>query len=351
MKYRILLSGGGTLGPVTPLLAVAETAKLQNLNYQFSWIGTKNGPEQYLVKSAGIPYFYLISGKWRRYFSWQNLFAPLFVIFGFLQALFFLIRLRPHLILSAGGFVSVPLAYAGWLARIPVVVHEQDVLDGLANKLMRPIVTFRTSVWSKPGAVTIGNLIRPSIYGGHKGNLYSKYGLSKDMPVILVTGGGTGALSLNKIIIEELPEINKYASVVHITGKGKQVVSQKSNLYYSTELVAEDLADLYSLADVVITRAGMGTLSELAALKKSIIVIPIPDSHQEKNADLLRKNEVAIVIDQKNLTSGILNESIKKILSIKNESEAMGLRLHNFILDGTEIFLEKIQQLLVSRYE
>lgn len=343
-KRRLLLSGGGTGGSVTPLLAVVEQARLKNLPYNFFWAGTYEGPGQQMVESYGIPFFVLPAGKWRRYRDWRNLIAPFIVFAGFIKALVLLLKLRPMAVLTSGGFVSVPLAWASWCLRIPVTVHEQDAERGLANKLMLPFAALKTSVWpsSDKDSIVMGNFIRSSVAKGNAHTVRRYFRAGADLPIVLVIGGGTGALELNRLIIEALPFLEKKVLLIHLTGENKQISAIPSAYYHQQDFAGVELPNFYAAADVVVSRAGMGTLSELGYLRKAAIVIPIPNSHQEVNAGVLAKHRAAIILSQKDLTPEILSQKILGLVADNKARRRYGDTLRDLIDDGTDKFLERL---------
>ncbi|MFA5954687.1 MAG: glycosyltransferase [Patescibacteria group bacterium] len=347
-KRTIVLAGGGTLGSVTPLLALIEAAREASTHdqEQFVWMGTFSGPEHDIVATYKVPFYKIICGKLRRYWSIYNFISPFLTLFGFVQALFLLSFIRPALVVSAGGYVAVPVAWAAWCLRISVLVHEQDSRDGLANKLVRFTASKRTSVWPKEGAETIGNLIRPSSYGGTKESLLKRFAFSPSIPILLVTGGGTGSLALNNIVIEALPALTLKAYVIHLTGRGKLRTDIRNERYRAIDLSIADWPDINRAADVVITRAGMANLSEAAALKKATIVVPIPHSHQEDNAAVLEKHSAAVICNQEKLTADALVHTVTDLLDNPEHRLEMGERLHALIPDGTQFFLAIVRKLI-----
>ncbi|MBI4135400.1 UDP-N-acetylglucosamine--N-acetylmuramyl-(pentapeptide) pyrophosphoryl-undecaprenol N-acetylglucosamine transferase [Candidatus Uhrbacteria bacterium] len=338
---RILFTGGFTLGSVTPLLAVAEELrelriKNQELRIELIWVGTRNGPERKLVSDAGIKFSWILAPKWRRYFDARNLMVPLW--FGcsvFWSAILLLMR-RPEVIVTAGGFVGVPIVWAAWLLRIPCLLHNQDVRFSLANKLVAPCVTRITYAlpgtvprWWRKKTVWTGNPVREFLFKGDRERGLRVCGFNNSHPAILVIGGGTGAKRLNEIAAEALPELTKKYQVIHLTGKGKKLETRNLKLetknkfpvssfqfpnYCPFEFVTHEIADLYAASDLVITRAGMSVLSELAALGKPMIIVPIPESHQEDNARYFEKKRAAIVLDQRELTSAALAGIVEKLM-------------------------------------
>lgn len=331
----ILFTGGGTLGPVTPLLAVAEEIKneecrMKNAECTVMWIGTRKGPERKLVEQVGIKFFWLFAPKWRRYFDVRNLFVPLALHLATKIAWFKLLKIRPNVIVTAGGYVGVPIVWAGWFLRIPTLLHNQDVRWSLANKLVAPFV--KRITYALPGTVPVrwknkavwtGNPVRRLILDTKRLSLRKiTEAQPQHIPTILIIGGGTGAQRLNEIVWEALPELTKSYQVIHLTGLKKlSFVPRSTKLsfdeshYNALEFVTSEIASLYAAADIVITRAGMGVLSELAALGKPMIIVPIPGSHQQDNARYFEKKHAAIVLDQRKLTGATLFKTVEKLFS------------------------------------
>ena len=317
---KIILSGGGTLGPVFPLLALAEKITSAYPAAEFLWLGTKNGPERDIVKAHGIRFRDLSAGKFRRYFSWRN-FRDLFLIkWGFWQALFLLAREKPAIVVSAGGFNSVPTVWAAWFLRIPCFIHQQDLQPGLANRLMAPFareitVAFKTTLrhFQTRKTTWIGNPVRAEIFQGDSVRALQTFHLENDLPTVLIIGGGTGATGLNDLVLKSLPALTKFCQIVHSTGPGKST-SVKNPRYHPFDFIKQGLPDIMAAADLVVTRAGLSTLSELAVLGKPMVIIPMPDSHQEINARYFERHQSAIVAAQKKLTPAKLTNLIATLL-------------------------------------
>ena len=265
---KIILSGGGTAGSVTPLLAIVDEFKKEKLNnYEFLWIGTKKGLEKKMVQDVKIKFIKINSGKLRRYFSFHNFSDIFLIIFGFFQSLIILIKYKPNLMISAGGFVSVPVAFASWILRVPILIHQQDARPGLSNKIMsffakKITVTFKKSLndYSRK-AIWIGNPIRSNIekLKIDKKTTIQKIKLNNKKPIILVIGGGTGSLFINNLIIKNLEKLTKFCQIIHITGKNKSINFNINKINYKVFefLDLMKLADVYSIADIVISRCGM----------------------------------------------------------------------------------------------
>lgn len=332
---KVLFTGGGTLGSVTPLLAVAEAYEAQDKDVEFVWVGTDTGPEFDLVDELGIPFFTVSSGKFRRYFSVKN-FSDLFrIVAGFFQSIALLRRLRPDVVISAGGFVAVPVIWAAGLLKMRVHVHQQDIRPGLANRLCLPFATsvsvaFEKSLedYAEYEPVWTGNPVRKAMFDGDEGEAIREFGLEEGVPTVLVLGGGTGAASLNALVVGAAGDITGSAQIVHVTGKGKGGESDVSmSRYHAVEFLTDAMKHAYAVADLVVTRAGMGTLTELVALGKPTIIIPMPNSHQEENADFFAVHGKIPVLEEGDLDSVGLADRIKTTLTdaegLRNMTEGM----------------------------
>ncbi len=305
---RILFCGGGTLGPVTPLLAVAEEIRAERTDAELAWIGTRSGPERPFIERTGIPFHAISAGKLRRQLSLRNLIEPFLVIKGFFEARRIIEAFRPDAVVSAGGFVAVPAVWAAALRRIRVHVHQQDIRPGLANRLSSPFASsisaaFEKSLADFPGknVVWTGNPVRAALLRGSREEAKRIFGLEDGVPTVLAFGGGTGAASLNALMRAAVPLLAPRAQIIHSAGKGK-AVSVDAPRYHQRELLTDELPHALAAADVVVTRAGMGALTELAALGKPAIVVPIPGSHQEENAAFFADHGAAIVVDERAAT-------------------------------------------------
>lgn len=325
---KIVLVGGGTMGPVSPLLAVASYLKHHHSPVEFLFIGTKNGPERRMVESEQIKFISIFAGKLRRYWSFANFFAPILFLAGFIHAFILLLKFKPTSVFGAGGFVQVPVVYAAWILRIPIVIHQQDVDVTLSNSLCAPFatkitVTFEHSTRdfsqgsgvfksTNTKIVWTGNPVRNNIYSASRDEAVKYFRLSSELPTVLITGGSSGAQKLNELIMQALPELLKIAQVIHSLGANGQV-SQKSIHYHPYTFI--DRMDLaLASSDVVVSRAGMSAISELCLTRKPAIVIPMPDTHQESNAALLWDRKAAVVLDQTTLTPQELVSEIHKLL-------------------------------------
>jgi len=353
LKPLIVLSGGGTLGSVTPLLALAEDLADR---YRLFFIGGRQGVEESYARAAGLSFVAVSAGKWRRYWSWHNLLTPAQVLIGLAQSLFWLRRWRPSLFITAGSFVSVAPAVAARLLGVPILVEQLDYEAGLANRLMAPLakrvaVSFQKSM-SDYGARAkwTGSPVSRRLLNNTLSQDAAKrqLGLAIQKKVILVLGGGTGAVGLNRLLWDNLHNLSQLTQIVHLAGRGKTQAAIKAAGYQQHENLSQaDLAVVYRAADVVISRAGMGTLAELAALAKPTIVIPMPESHQEANAAILAESQAAVVLNQKKLTGRLLYDEVKKLLSDTEGRQALGEGLSRVLkTDGNERLVGLVKEII-----
>ena len=280
MKH-IVLTGGGTAGHVTPNIAMIP--RLKELGYKISYIGSYEGIEKKLIEELGIPYYGISSGKLRRYFDVKNFTDPFRVLKGFMEAKKLMKELKPDVVFSKGGFVTVPVVIAASRRKIPTFIHESDMTPGLANKICIPFATkvccnFPETISNLPKdkAVLTGTPIRQELLTGSKENGLAFTGLSPDKPVILIIGGSLGATAVNEAVRSILPELLEDFQVVHLCGKGKSDENLKNTKgYVQYEYIKKELADLFALADIVISRAGANAICELSALNKPNLLIPL----------------------------------------------------------------------------
>lgn len=337
---RVVCAGGGTLGSVTPLLAVLEELR-PGRTLEVDWFGTALGPERALVETAGWRFHVLSAGKLRRYQSLQNFTDLARIVVGFFQALKWFGTHEVDVVITAGAFVAVPVAWAAWCVGVPVFVHQQDVLPGLANKLMAPVakrvtVSLKGSLNDFPQdkVAYTGNPVRRSFFGVPDAPAARRsLGLAPDAPTLLVLGGGTGAQFFNDLVVQLLPQLVGAAQVIHITGAGRAAGSQPNPRYLAMPFTT-DTSTVLAAADVVLTRAGMGTITELAAFKRAAIVVPIPQSHQEDNAHLLEQGKAALVLPQAGLTPEHLLGTVGQLLEHPSERAQLGSKLAELFPPG-----------------
>lgn len=359
---RVLFTGGGSGGPTLPLLALSEEILQQNNDSQFLFIGSKYGPERKMVEQAGITFVNIPSGKLRRYWSWRNFVDPFFILGGSIMGFVQLLRFRPQVIISAGSFVSVPVAYVSWLLSIPHVILQMDVRPGLANRLMSPVshalVTYFEKTMNQFPAISlkrnIGPVVRQEIISAKAERANKLFGLHPQLPLILITGGGHGAVGLNRAVMPLLKDWLLDFQVVHLTGTEwkKNMEPEYSGFshqhYHTLETVHQGMGDLLAKSEIVLTRAGMGIIGELAVLKKDSVLIPLPATHQEENARLFEQYKAAALVFQEDLAAQGM-KWWKQFIEQRIPGE-MGRRLHEILPDGgTKDFTQLIFEITESR--
>lgn len=279
---KIVLTGGGTAGHVSPNIALLPY--LKEAGYEITYIGSKNGIEKNLIADYGLPYVGISTGKLRRYFDVKNFTDPFRVINGFREARKFLKKYKPDVVFSKGGFVSVPVVRAAGSLRIPCVIHESDMTPGLANKLCfssakKICCNFPETLKMLPAdkAVLTGTPIRDELFTGDRNKGLEICGFTADKPVLMVMGGSQGAVSVNNAVRANLTELLKTFQVVHLCGKGHADASLE-NLegYRQFEYVKEDLKHIFAAADLLVSRAGANAICEILALSKPSLLIPLP---------------------------------------------------------------------------
>lgn len=317
---RIILTGGGTAGHVTPNIALIP--KLKDLGYDIQYIGSYNGIEKELIEPFGIPYHGISSGKLRRYFSVQNFTDPFRVVKGFSEARKLIKDLKPDVIFSKGGFVSVPVVLAGKRCKVPVIIHESDMTPGLANKIAIPSAVkvccnFPETLDSLPKgkAVLTGSPIRQELLSGNKIAAMDMCGFTADKPVILVIGGSLGSVIVNNAVRKSLPRLLEKFQIIHLCGKGKTDDSLNDTKgYCQFEYIRDELRDIFALADIVISRAGANAICELLALRKPNLLIPLSAKasrgDQILNARSFERQGFSMVIEEEDLTEETLVSSV-----------------------------------------
>ena len=344
-KNKIILTGGGTAGHVTPNIALLP--HLRNAEYEIHYIGTAGGIERQLIARENIPFHSIPAGKLRRYFDLKNLTDLFRIIAGFLQSIVIIISIRPTIIFSKGGFVSCPVVWAAWLLRLPVIIHESDISPGLANRLSIPFArkicySFpETASFLKSGkAVFTGLPIRPFLINGSAARGKNVCGFSDEKPMILIMGGSLGSVIVNNVVREALPQLLSLFNICHICGKGNAVRSEYEG-YCQFEYVTEELPHLFAAADLFIGRSGATTLFELLALKKPSLLIPLATGasrgDQILNAESFKKQNFTEILPQENLTASTLYEYSRKAFE-QRESMARAMERSAVPEGGTAVF-------------
>lgn len=324
MLKKIILTGGGTAGHVTPNIALIP--HLKKADYEIVYIGSYDGIEKRLISDfPEIPYYGIATGKFRRYLDIKNLTDPFRVVKGYAEARKILKKEKPDILFSKGGFVSVPVVRAAASLHIPCIIHESDMTPGLANKLCIPIARKvccnfpeTLKMLPKEKAVLTGSPIREELSGGNKIAALDLCNFTASKPVIMVIGGSLGAASINQIVRDSLEKLLKDFQVVHICGKDK-IDDQLLNVngYKQFEYLKTELKDIFAMADVVISRAGANAICELLALKKPNLLIPLPAASsrgdQLLNAASFESQGFSIVIQEQDLTPELLVEKIMEL--------------------------------------
>lgn len=320
---RIILTGGGTAGHVTPNIALIP--RLRELGYDIQYVGSYTGIEKELIEPFGIPYHGISSGKLRRYFSLQNFTDPFRVLKGFREARKLIKELKPDVIFSKGGFVSVPVVLAGKKGKVPVIIHESDMTPGLANKIAIPSASkvccnFPETLECLPEgkAVLTGSPIRQELLSGNKIAAMDMCGFTADKPVILVIGGSLGSVIVNNAVREALPDLLNNFQVIHLCGKGKTDESLNGMKgYCQFEYIKNELRDIFALADIVISRAGANAICELLALRKPNLLIPLSAKasrgDQILNARSFERQGFSLIIEEENLSRESLLQAVQNL--------------------------------------
>jgi UDP-N-acetylglucosamine--N-acetylmuramyl-(pentapeptide) pyrophosphoryl-undecaprenol N-acetylglucosamine transferase len=349
---KIVLTGGGSGGHLFPLIAVARKLKDKlGPEASFLYIGSGAQMERSVMQQEGIAAKFVLSGKLRRYASFQNFIDIFKVPVGFIQALWILLRFMPDAVFSKGGYVAIPTVLAAWVYRIPVLIHESDAVPGMANKFLANFAT-RIAVaypdaqdyFPKDKTAYIGNPIREDIADGDAEMLRRQLKFTESKKTILVIGGSQGSQVINNAIIKVLPQLLEYVQVIHQTGEnnydevvtfaGEQGIKAGHDGYYPTKFLQDNMMrDAYALADLVISRAGANSIAEIAANRKPAILVPLEGSandHQKINAYEIAKIGGAVILEEINLGEHLLLENIKKILFEEGYGESMGEKISTF---------------------
>ena len=323
MAKKIVLTGGGTAGHITPNIALLP--KLKELGYEVSYIGSYEGMEKQLLQDFPVPYYGIATGKFRRYFDLKNFTDPFRVLKGYSEARRYLRQINPDVVFSKGGFVAVPVVRAAASLKIPCVIHESDMTPGLANKLCIPVAqkvccNFPETLRNLPAqkAVLTGSPIRQELLQGDKEAGYQLCGFNHDKPILMVVGGSLGAAAVNQAVREALPKLLEHFQIVHLCGRDKiDNLLLNTKGYKQFEYLKDELKDIFAMADVVISRAGANAICELLALKKPHILIPLPAGSsrgdQILNARSFETQGYSVVIDEDYLSPDLLVEKVLEL--------------------------------------
>lgn len=355
---KILFTGGGTGGHIFPIIAISREIKRiypYEQELQFFYLGPKDDFGSLLLAQEGIKVKTIITGKIRRYFSLSSLFLNFIDIcfkipIGLIQAFFQIFFLAPDLIFSKGGYGSFPVVIAGWILDVPIFLHESDISPGFANKFLSRFaleifVSFpRTEYFPPKKMILVGNPIRREILDGFKEEAKRIFNLSGEKPVILILGGSQGAQRINDVILEILPEILTDFELIHQAGEknfkeveaeAKVVLPENLRKYYHLFpfLKEREIKHAYKISDLIVARAGSGTIFELASLGKPSILIPLPEAaqnHQLKNAYCFARQGATVVIEEGNFTPHFFLEKARYLLSRPEELKEMGEKAKQF---------------------
>jgi UDP-N-acetylglucosamine--N-acetylmuramyl-(pentapeptide) pyrophosphoryl-undecaprenol N-acetylglucosamine transferase len=299
---RILLAGGGSGGHIIPNLAVASALSKKNPSVKLAYVGSRNKLDAELVQPSGIPFYGIFAGKLRRYFSWRNFIDPFFVLLGFFQSLGIMAIFRPDVVFSKGGFVSLPVVFAAFITRRPIILHESDSRMGLANRIASKLakkvcVAFPELASSDNKFVLTGNPVRLNVLNGDPETGYKLTGLKPGKPIILVWGGSQGAQQINEMVHKNFQKLKTHFQIIHITGAGKNI-DIKDPDYCQFDYLGDELKHIYAITDFVVGRAGANSIYELALVRKPNILVPLNNPDQLKNAAYFESAGASLILGE-----------------------------------------------------
>lgn len=373
-KYRIVLAGGGTGGHLFPLLPVAKELRVRlGEDTELLYFGPAGELEKKIIGEAGILAIHIASGKWRRYFDLRNVSDAFKNIAGFVQALFYLYRHMPDAVFSKGSYAAVPVVLAAWVYRIPIVTQDSDATPGVANKIMgkfadRIAVAYPSAVrYFESNRVAItGNPVREGILLGNVERARGRFKCSSETPTVLILGGSLGSRAMNLAILKIFPRLLKNFFVIHQTGSGNydEVLKRIEELslgdlsgkaHIVPFLDIGELSDALALADLVISRAGANAISEIAAVGKPAILIPLPSAandEQRMNAYEIARAGGALVLEEGNLGENILSGKIEQLMNDSDLRNKMAGALRVFYHpDASARIAEAIVSLIRGKEE
>ncbi len=353
-KKRIVLAGGGTGGHIFPLIAVAEELEQKYSNVEFLYIGTSSQMGEVAedaMAQMNIPTKNIVVGKMRRYFSPEYFLDFFRIPIGIIQSLFHLLVFMPDAVFSKGGYASVPVVFAAWIYHIPVLTHDSDAVPGWANRVCGKFSRYvalsydMSARYFRSNKIVItGNPIRSEIINGNRARGYERWGFTESRPTVLIVGGSQGAKAVNDAVLRVLPEMAQMAQVLHITGQnlyedaldlaGEQGFKSGRHRYVAVPFLNRaEMADAYAVADIVISRSGANSITEMAATKKVVIFVPLARSannHQYMNAYEIAKIGGALVLEESNLGGHLLTEKITQLLHNKELRTQLQEKIHTF---------------------
>jgi UDP-N-acetylglucosamine--N-acetylmuramyl-(pentapeptide) pyrophosphoryl-undecaprenol N-acetylglucosamine transferase len=349
---KIVFTGGGSAGHVTPNIALIR--EFRKKGWEIHYIGTKDGIEFDIMSKEDVIYHPIKAGKLRRYVDIKNFTDPFKIVAGLGQSVSLIRKIKPNIIFSKGGFVTVPVVMAGWMNRVPVITHESDMTPGLANKLAIPFATkvctaFPETVKHLPSGKGLytGLPIRKELLDGDKAKGLKVTALSSSRPIITIIGGSLGSRAINEKIRSILPRISKDFQVIHICGKGNLDSSLKDfEGYRQYEYVGPELPHIFACTDMIISRAGATTLFEILALQKPSIIIPLPLSQsrgdQILNARSFEKQGYSKSVDEEKLTEDLL---IKEIYDLhNNKAKYVNKIKEKNIINSTSLIIQTLEE-------
>ena len=351
---KIVLTGGGTAGHVTPNLALLPYLKAEG--YEIVYIGSEKGIERTLIEAEGIPYYSISTGKLRRYLSKENIKDMFRVVKGIAEAKKLIKRLKPDLVFSKGGFVAVPVVLGAKSNNVPVIIHESDITPGLANKIAMPSARVVCSTFPetlqyvpKGKGVHTGTPIRKELFEGDRQKGLAACKFTGEKPVLLMMGGSLGAVKLNNCLREILPELTKTFDVIHLCGKGNlDAHLREQEGYMQFEYVSDGLNDLFAAADFIVSRAGSNSISEFLSLKKPHLLIPLSArasrGDQILNAASFEKQGFARVLDEDEMTAESMKKEIFELY--ENKGKYVAAMEHAASGDGVEAVMTQIKALM-----
>ena len=352
---RLVLTGGGTAGHVIGHIALLDLFRKHS--WDLLYIGS-SGIEKKLIEIEGVEFKSIKVGKLRRYFSFENFIDVFKIIFGTVQSIFYLIKFQPAAVFSKGGFVSVPVAVAAWLLKIPILTHESDYSPGLATKIIQHIA--HTVFYSFPEtekyldsekAIFSGSPVRLDLHKGNriKGLELCEFPLAPNKPILLVMGGSLGAVKVNSVLNEALPVLVESYFVIHLTGSGKKIDFTHEN-YRGFSFLNSELRDVLACADLVVSRAGANAIFELLALAKPMLLIPLEAGSrgdQPLNASSFEKENWAMVIREKSLNPETLVAKIDELYATKERMQEYQKKYHKFGTSAHDTICSQIAKKMV----
>jgi len=352
---RILFTGGGTGGHIFPIIAIKQAF---NQPVDFYYLGPDSFAKENLA-NQNIKIRFILAGKFRRYFNLKIFLDLIKILIGIIQSFWHLFIWVPDVIFSKGGYGSFPVVFVGWIYRIPIILHESDKAPGLANRILAKFAKKIILSWSgsekyfakhKNKIVIIGNPIRKELLQGHKKEGRGLFKIISDKPVVLILGGSQGAQKINEIVLNTLPRLLEMAEIIHVTGKRNllesllESASNRTDYHLYPFLNGEQMKQALAVADLVVNRAGAGSIFEIAALGKPSILIPISKSafdHQKKNAYEFAKNGAAVVLSQENLTPNLFLDTISGLLKSPSKLGQMSTNAKTFYNPRTPELIKK----------